>query len=61
MVTIYNILIDASTAFNVIRLHCKHFLECICCTVCFKCPHFHLTETLTTELCFTTKRLLCNK
>src|SRR3989338_4406890 len=30
-------------------------------SVCFQCPHFHLSETLSTELGLTTKRLLCNQ
>ena len=33
----------------------------MCCAECFKRPNFHFSETLTTELCLTTKRLLSNK
>ncbi len=31
------------------------------CTICFQCPNFHLTKTLTTKLGLTTKRLLRNE
>ena len=61
MVAIDDVLVHFGTAVNVIRLNSKHFLKGICSTVCFKCPYFHLTEALATKLCFTTKRLLCNK
>ena len=30
-------------------------------TEAFECPNLHFSETLTTELCFTTKRLLSNQ
>ena len=30
-------------------------------TECLECPNLHLTETLATELCLTSKRLLCDE
>src|SRR5699024_317325 len=45
----------------IVRFDCQDFLQGIRSTVCFKRPYLHLSETLSTELCFTTKRLLCNE
>src|SRR6202008_1233079 len=59
--TFNNCFVSFSTTNNVIRLDSKHFLKNVCCTECFQCPNLHLTKTLTTELCFTTQRLLSNK
>src|SRR5699024_7673928 len=39
-----------STTNHVIRCHSKDFLDCICCTISFKCPTFHFTKALSTEL-----------
>ena len=36
----------------------KDFLKDMSCAVCFERPNFHFTETLATELCLTTERLL---
>ena len=39
----------------------SNLLKDVSRTVSFQCPDFHLTETLTAELSFTTQRLLGNK
>ena len=46
------------TSDYVIRLDCQNFLQDVCGTEGFECPNFHFSETLTTELCLTTQRLL---
>ena len=61
VVAIHDVFVHLGTAVNVIRLNGEHFLQGISRAVCFQCPHFHLTEALTTELRFTTQRLLSNK
>ncbi|CSC53631.1 Uncharacterised protein [Vibrio cholerae] len=61
MIAIYDVLIHLSTAVHVVRFNGQHLLQGIRSTVCFQCPHFHLTEALTTELSFTTQRLLSNQ
>src|SRR5690554_225224 len=61
MITIDNILVHLGPTVHVIRLNGKHFLQRIRCTVSLEGPHFHLTETLTTELRLTTQRLLGNQ
>src|SRR5450631_3227296 len=53
--------ISFRTADDIIRLEGKQFLENIGSAVGFEGPHFHFTESLTTELCLTTQRLLCNE
>src|SRR5699024_5249233 len=45
----------------IVGFDCQDFLQGVRSTICFKCPYLHLTEALSTELCFTTKRLLCNE
>src|SRR5471032_1833885 len=52
------VLVHFGTAIHVIGLDGQHLLQDIRCAVRFQCPHFHLTEALTTELGFTTQRLL---
>src|SRR5690554_3017510 len=61
MVAINNVLVHLGPAVNVVRLDGEHFLQGIGGTVCLQGPHFHLTETLTTELSLTTQRLLGNQ
>ena len=61
MVAIHDVFVHLGTAGHVVRLHSQHFLQGIGSTVGFQRPHFHLPETLTTELCLTTQRLLSNQ
>ncbi|MNZ86322.1 hypothetical protein D3C78_1051400 [compost metagenome] len=61
MIAIHDVLVHLGTAVHVVRLHCEHFLQGVCRAVCFQRPHFHLPETLTTELRLTTQRLLGNQ
>ena len=46
------------TAHNVVGLDGEDFLKDVTCTEGFDGPDFHFSETLTTELCFTTEWLL---
>ena len=48
-------------AHHVVGLDGKHFLQHVCRAVCFQCPHFHFTKTLSAELRFAAQRLLRNK
>src|SRR5690606_35960218 len=61
VIAIHDVFVHLGSACHVVRLDCQHFLQCVRSTVCYQCPHLHLTETLTTELGFTTQRLLGNK
>lgn len=61
MVAVHDVFIHLSTTVHVIRLNGEHFLQGVCRAVCFKRPHFHLPEALTTELSLTTQRLLSNQ
>ena len=61
MVAVHDVFIHLSTTIHVIRLNGEHFLQGVCCAVCFQRPHFHLPEALTTELSLTTQRLLSNQ
>ena len=45
----------------VVGLHRKDFLKDVGCTECFECPNLHFSETLTSELRLTTKRLLSDE
>src|SRR4051812_48586125 len=54
-------LVHTGPAQHVIRLHSQELLQSIRCTVSFHCPHFHLTQTLTTELRFPAEWLLGNQ
>ena len=49
------------TAHDIVRLDGEDFLQDMRCTECLKSPNFHFTETLTTEVRFTTKGLLGDK
>src|ERR1700722_8443299 len=51
-------LVDLGTAIDVIGLGSQQLLQDVGRTVCFERPHFHLTETLPTELRLATQRLL---
>ena len=46
---------------HVVGLNRQHFLQGVGRAVRLKCPHFHLTEALTTKLRLTAQRLLGNK
>src|ERR1700735_886215 len=54
-------LVDLGTAIDVIGLGSQQLLQDVGSTVCFERPHFHLTETLPTELRLATQRLLRDK
>ena len=56
-----DVFVHFGTTVHVVRLHCQHLLQRVCCTVCFQRPNLHLTETLATELGFTAQRLLGNQ
>ena len=56
-----DVFVHFGTTVHVVRFHCQHLLQRVCCTVCFQCPNLHLTETLATELGFTAQRLLGNQ
>ena len=43
---------------DIIGFKCQQFLQYVGGPVSFQCPNFHLTKTLSTKLCLTTKRLL---
>ena len=58
MLALDDVLVDLGTAIDVIGLDGEHFLQHVRRAVGFQCPHFHFTETLTTELSLTTQRLL---
>src|ERR1700678_1086199 len=49
-------LVDLGTAIDVIRLGSQQLLQDVGRTVCFERSHFHLTETLPTELRLATQR-----
>ena len=51
-------LVCLATAYSIVRLNRQDFLEDMRSTECLKCPNLHLSETLSTELCFTAERLL---
>src|SRR5882757_1099523 len=54
-------LVDLGAAVYVIGLGSQQLLQDVGCAVCFERPHFHLTETLPTELRLATQRLLGDK
>ena len=54
----HNRLVGLSSTDDIIALHGKKFLQDVGSTVGFQRPYFHFTETLTTELRFTSQRLL---
>ena len=47
-----------ATTGDVVTLDGENLLEDVGGTECFECPNFHFSETLPTELSFTTERLL---
>src|SRR5690606_2083574 len=51
-------LVHLDPAEDVVGLDGQEFLQCVCRTIGLERPHFHLTETLPTELRLTTQRLL---
>src|SRR5690606_19870402 len=53
-VVVDDVFVHLRPTVHVVRLHRQHFLQGVSSTVCFQCPHFHLTEALATELSFTT-------
>ena len=61
VLTFYDSFICFYTTHNVVGFYSQNLLQGIRCTVSFQCPNFHLTKTLSAELCFTAQRLLCNK
>ena len=51
---------DAHAAKDIVRLDSQQFLKCIRCAVSLKCPNFHFSEALSTELSFSAQWLLRN-
>ena len=54
-------LIGAATSSNIITLDGEDFLQHMASAKCLESPNLHLTKTLASELCFTTKRLLSDE
>src|SRR4030042_5859455 len=48
-------------ACNIITFDSQKLLKSVSSSVCLKCPHLHFTKPLPSELCLSSKRLLCNK
>ncbi len=44
MVAVHDVFIHLGTTVHVIRLNGEHFLQGVCCAVCFQRPHFHLPK-----------------
>src|SRR5882724_1828331 len=61
IITLDDRLIGLRTADDIIRLEGEQFLQDIRRAISFQRPNFHFAKTLTTELRFTTQRLLRNK
>lgn len=61
VIAIHDVFVHLGTAVYIVGLDGKHFLQCVRGAISFQRPHFHLTEALTTELSFTTQRLLSNQ
>ena len=59
IVTFDNCFVSLHTTYNIIGLHCQDLLQSVGSTICLQRPNLHLSETLSTELSFTTQRLLC--
>src|SRR5450631_127012 len=57
-ISFYNCFISLCAAYDVIGFQCQQFLQNIRGSIGFQCPYFHFTKPLTTELSFTTQRLL---
>lgn len=53
--------VSFGTTGDIVGLDGEDFLEDVACTEGFDGPDLHLSETLTTKLCLTTKWLLCNQ
>ena len=56
--TLHNRLVGIYTSLNIIRFDSEHLLKSMRGAICLERPHFHFTETLSTELGLTAKRLL---
>jgi hypothetical protein len=54
-------LVSFATAVNIVTLDGQDFLKDVRCAESFERPNLHFTETLATELSFTTKGLLSDK
>src|SRR3990167_1570129 len=61
VIAIHDVFVHLGPAVHIVRLHSQHFLQRVSRAVGFQRPHFHLPETLTTELRLTTQRLLSNQ
>src|SRR5450830_414201 len=61
VITFNEVFVDFGTSIYVIGLDCQHLLQDVRRAICFQRPNFHLTETLTTELCLTAQWLLSNQ
>ena len=56
--TLYNGFISFDTADHIVGLHGQNLLQGVRRAISLQRPHFHFTETLAAELCFTAERLL---
>src|SRR5690606_16653567 len=61
VIAVHDVLVHLGPTVHIVRLDGQHFLQGVGGTVGFQCPDLHLPETLTTELRFTTQRLLGNQ
>ena len=59
VVPLYDGLVDSGPSTDIIGFHCQKFLKCIGRAVSFHRPYLHLSETLSSELGFSSQRLLC--
>jgi hypothetical protein len=58
VITLDDCFVGLAATSDIIRLDGKDLLECMGGAECFERLDFHLTETLATKLCLTTKSLL---
>ena len=45
---------------NIVGFYGQYFLQNVRCTESLQCPNLHFSKSLSSELCFTSKRLLCD-
>ena len=60
-VALHNRFVCLASSYHVVRLDSKDLLKDVGSAECFERPNLHLSETLTTKLSFTTKRLLSDQ
>src|SRR5262245_23207847 len=59
--TLHDRLVNFRSSVHVVGLGCQQFLQDVSGAVGLESPHFHFSESLSTELRFTTQRLLSDK